>query len=462
MPRQTNPSDLPGVAKAPEARLPSSHKTLLRTYSRRSLKRRHTSPPAQTVERFLTRTRSLSVTEQKTTEHRNAAKNQQPSRSIPNKDRKRLRFSLASAENKTPSDLAWEALASSAPVLTREDDGSSDEGGSHETHVVECSPGHKGSVHQQPAAGDVVKGPTKSGERRPRGDAASEVDALENMSLEESDEVEDDSSEPGQDGEADITALTSSSEGDGTSIPTNAESQKPKTRGRFLIFDRSPPKGFKVLHKPRVNPETKPPITKNRQKLTDGFTEDEARPLFLGKRRRLQQLDINVGSLDLTQTGKASQQRQREISPEVKRQTQTRTTAGLWRGRQYFGSSQFKIESQDPDESSEVKEATTKGHKIDLDRYGRPIRLVDNFGPIVIPRTDSPRPENSGKMDSSSEPPGEVVQDSSPSIQPFPKRSMNCETGKSNSLTLRPGPPSRLKSDFVITDTPLQRGDASR
>lgn len=217
-----------------------------------------------------------------------------------------------------------------------------------------------------------------------------------------------------------------------------------------------------MLHKPRVNPETKPPITKKRQKLTDGFTEVEARPLFLGKRRRLQQLDINVGSLDLTQTGKASQQMRREISPEVKRQTQTRTTAGLWRGRQYFGSSQFEIESQDPDESSEVKEATEKGHKMDLDRHGRPIHLVDNFGPVVIPRTDSPRPENSGKLDSSSELPGEVVQDSSPSMQLFPKRSMNYETGKSDSLTLRPGPPSRLKSDFVIPDTPLQGGDTSR
>lgn len=271
-----------------------------------------------------------------------------------------------------------------------------------------------------------------------------------------------DSSEPGQDDEADITALTSSSEGDGASIPTTSGSQKPKIRGRFLIFDRSPPNGFKVLHKPRVNPETKPPTTKKRQKLTDGFTEVEARPLFLGKRRRLQHLDLNVGSLDLTQTGKTSQQRQRENSPEAKSRTHARTTAGLWHGRRYFSTSQFKIESQDPDESSDVEEAPAKGHKIDLDRNGGPTRLVDNFGPIVIPRTDSPRPENTGKMDSSSQSPGEVVRDSSPSIQLFPKRSMNDETGKSDLLTLRPGPPSRLKFDFVIPATPLQGGDTSR
>lgn len=264
-----------------------------------------------------------------------------------------------------------------------------------------------------------------------------------------------DSSEPGQNGEADITALTSSSEGDGISIPTASGSQKPKVSGRFLIFDKSPPKGFKVLHKPRANPETNPPITKKKQKLTDGFTEDEARPLFLGKRRRLQHLDINVGSLDLTQTGSASQQRQREISPEARRPTQTRLTTRVWRGRQYFSASQFRTGSPDLDEPSEVKTAPAKGHTLELDRRGRPISLVDNFGTVVIPRTDSPRPENTSKQGSSIEFPGELVQDSSPIMRLLPKRSMDDEAGKSDSLTLRPGLPSRLKSDFVIPDTPL-------
>lgn len=83
-----------------------------------------------------------------------------------------------------------------------------------------------------------------------------------------------------------------------------------------------------MLHKPQVNLETKQQKTKKMQKLTDGFTKDEARPLLLGKRRRLQHLDINVGSLDLTQTGIASQQRQKEMSPKAKRRFPTRTTAG--------------------------------------------------------------------------------------------------------------------------------------
>lgn len=207
-----------------------------------------------------------------------------------------------------------------------------------------------------------------------------------------------------------------------------------------------------MLHKAQVSPETKQPILKKRQKLTDGFTEDEARPLFIGKRRRLQHLDINVGSLDLTQTEHSSQQRQGKSSPGTETQPQTRTTASLWRARQYFSASQFKLESQDPVEASEVKVAPAKGHKIEL----------DNFGPIVIPRTDSPRPENSGKMASSSVSPGELVQDSSPRMDLLPKPNTNGETRRTEPLALRPGPPCRLKSGFVVPDTPLQGRDTSQ
>lgn len=270
-----------------------------------------------------------------------------------------------------------------------------------------------------------------------------------------------DSSEPVQDEEANTTALTSSSEGDGISIPNISGIQKPKARGRFLIFDRSPPKGYKVLHKPHVNPETKAPVLKKRQKLTDGFTKDEARPLFLSKRRRLQHLDVNLGSLDLTQTSNTSQQKQREISPEAKRRPQNRTIAGLWRGRQYFSASKFEEEFQDPAESSDAKELPVKGHKTGLDRHGRRKPLLDNFGPIVIPRTNSPWPENICKQESSSEDPSKLVRDSSPSIHLLPKRNMNNETGKADPLTLRPSPPSWPRPGFVITDTPLLGGDTS-
>lgn len=191
MPRPDTPSNLSGAETAPLAKLTSTHKTPLRTYSRRSLKRRHTSAPAQNVERFFKRTSSLNVTEPKTAEQRDEANAQQLSQQFPNKDRKRLRFSLASAEKKTPSDLAWEALASSAPVLTRQNDGSSDDGGPHETDVVKYSPGHKQSEHHQLDVGDALNDSTKGHEGKARGDATSEADTSESVSLEESDDIED-------------------------------------------------------------------------------------------------------------------------------------------------------------------------------------------------------------------------------------------------------------------------------
>lgn len=191
MPQSDTPSNLPGAATAPDARLTSTHKTPLRTYSRRSLKRRHTSPPAQNVKRFFTRTSSLSVTGPKTAEQRNEAKAQQLSREVSNKDRKRLRFSLVSAEKKTPSDLAWEAIASSAPVLTRQNFGSSEEGGPHEIDVVKCSSDHKESEHQQPGVEDAPHGSDKDRDGKRQGDAAAEADTSESMSMEESDDVED-------------------------------------------------------------------------------------------------------------------------------------------------------------------------------------------------------------------------------------------------------------------------------
>lgn len=126
MPHQSNPNGVPRAAMVPEVRLENTRNKSLRTYSRRSLKRRHTSPPAQHVERFLTRAGSLNVAERKTSEQSTKAKPQQLSRPSPEKDRKRVGFSKPT--NKTPNDLAWEALASSAPVSTRQDYDSGREG----------------------------------------------------------------------------------------------------------------------------------------------------------------------------------------------------------------------------------------------------------------------------------------------------------------------------------------------
>lgn len=242
--------------------------------------------------------------------------------------------------------------------------------------------------------------------------------------------------EPGQDREADTTA----SEGELITIPSTSRGQKPKNRGRFLVFDKSPPEGFKVLHKPRVNPKVDEPATK-RKRLTDGFTEDEARPIFLGKRRRLQHLDINVGSLDLTQTSISSQRRQKNISPEAKMRPQIRTAAS----RQYFSATQFKLESQDSVESPDAKITPIKRHQTELDSFGR----------VIIPRTDSPRPQRPSKTDSRSWIPDDLVRDSSPSMQLRPKRSMDGENRKIDTPALCPEQPSWRHSDLVIPDTPL-------
>lgn len=215
-----------------------------------------------------------------------------------------------------------------------------------------------------------------------------------------------------------------------------------------------------MLHKPRVKKEADPPLKNKRKTLTDGFTEDEARPSFLGKRRRLQHLDINVGSLDLTQSGGASQQRQRNLSPKTDLRTQSRTAASLWRGRQYFSASQFKIESQGSVKPSEVKKMPTKTHKHTLNQHNRQIPRVDNFRSVIIPRTDSPQAEHTTKAELAGEAPGELVWDSSPIMHLLPKQRLNGQIEKSGSLTLRPGPPGPLEPDLMIPETPVLNDDA--
>lgn len=189
MPHQSNPNGVPRAATVPELRLESTHKKSLRTYSRRSLKRRHTSPPAQHVERFLTRAGSLNVRERKITEQSTKVKPPQLSRPSPNKDHKRVGFSTST--NMTPNDLAWEALASSAPVSTRQDDDSPDDGRLDKTLVVKCSPDQRGSEHQRLPVRNALNGPVKGREGSIGGEATSEADTPDDASLEESDGFED-------------------------------------------------------------------------------------------------------------------------------------------------------------------------------------------------------------------------------------------------------------------------------
>jgi hypothetical protein len=184
-------------------------------------------------------------------------------------------------------------------------------------------------------------------------------------------------------------------------------------------------------------------VTKKRTRPADGFTDDEARPSYPGKRRRLQHLDINLGSLELTQNSLASQQGPHGVSHKAKMRPQTRTAAGLGRGRKYFGASQFEREPQDSVELPKVKITPVKRDQMKL----------DSFDPVTMPRTDWESP--SGIHD-------EIIQDSSPSKHLLPKRNMNEGNKRIGPLDPRPGRPSWPNSDFVIPDTPLLGGGTGR
>jgi hypothetical protein len=184
--RRSNPKALPEAATAPKVELASTNKTPLCTYSRRSLKRRHISPPAQHRERLFTRTGSLNMTEQKAAEQRSQAKAQQLSRLGSHKGRKRVE--LLKSAKKTPNDLAWEALASSGPALTLEEDDSPDEARPDGANAVKCSPGEKESDHQQSAVKAALDGPATVRRGNISGrNVNSEVDSPEHLSLEEFD-----------------------------------------------------------------------------------------------------------------------------------------------------------------------------------------------------------------------------------------------------------------------------------
>lgn len=185
MPRRSNLKGASKAATAPEGTVASTQKTHLRTYSRRALKRRHTSPPAQHMKRLLTRTESLNVTGKQTAEQRSQAEAQHLPRPGSGKGVKRA--GLLNSAGNTANDLAREALASSYPLSTRQDDYSQDEDIPGEAHTVECSPGQKRPEYEQPA----IKHALSSSNVNREGKASSEGDSAGYGSLEGSDDVQD-------------------------------------------------------------------------------------------------------------------------------------------------------------------------------------------------------------------------------------------------------------------------------
>lgn len=189
MPRPSKLKGTPEAAAAPEVMVASTPKTHLRTYSRRVLKRRHTSPPAQHTERLPTRTGSLDVSGKRTAEKRSQAGAQRLPRPGPDKDTEHA--ALLRSTKETANYLAWEALASSSSVLTRQDNDSQDEGFPGEAHTVKCSPGQNRPEHEQSAIKYALNGSNLSRQRNSRGKPSSEDDSPGYGSLEGSDGVQD-------------------------------------------------------------------------------------------------------------------------------------------------------------------------------------------------------------------------------------------------------------------------------
>lgn len=439
-------------AIAPEVSQSATVRMPLRTYSRRSLKRRHTSSPISDTERTIRRIKSLTETISQPA----VTTQQSPAQLAANKGCKRLRFSALVEEAKSPNDLAWEALASSAPVLTQHVEKTADE--LHVADETEDRQMNTGNVTNDGPIGQDMFDPIVE-EQVPQEDA-SEYEEAGEVSLEELGD-DDGSSEFDQDVERDTTTLTTSSQGDGSYFSATPGSQKPRTRAPFLIFDKSPPQGFKVLRKRKASPIHQESARK-RNRLSDGFSAEEARPSPFARRRRLHHLNSEVGSLELTQNAASSQQTRRSAIKHLDKKAHSQTNASLWHRRQYFGTSQFKMQSQDPLESFETKPGEAKDEDSVPTTVSSQGSADNEIDFIVSPQTDSPGPTEPEESATTAHEWHELreVTDRADNRLP-PKRIMSPESEHSGGLTLRPDPLSWLRGVKRMSGMP-QLSDAAR
>ncbi|KUI54818.1 hypothetical protein VP1G_02184 [Cytospora mali] len=369
----------------------------------------------------------------------------------------RPRFS-GPAKYKSPNDLAWEALTSSSPVPTQYDGIPTAEPqvAEHADELLDTGEALTNGLDQQDNFDPIVE------VQVPQEDAieheAAEGDVHENQALDieapEDSGGEDGSSEPSQDAEGDTTALTSSSEGHRSSFFTTPGSQKPKIRAPYLIFDKSPPRGFKVLKKPKASTEHR--VRAKKERMGDGFSDREARPSPLGRRRRLHHLEPDVGSLELTQKVSVSQQTQKSTRGKLDDKRRSYNNVGLWHRRQYFGTSQFGIEPQDPVDSFEVRQDGTE------DEVSAPTTMSVHSGQgsadydidlIVIPQTDPPEPSETEENGLAAGEWTELTADRANNHLP-PKRFLNARFEELDSLTLRPDSMSWLRAVTRTSETP--------
>ncbi|KAJ4423037.1 hypothetical protein N0V82_002304 [Gnomoniopsis sp. IMI 355080] len=90
---------------------------------------------------------------------------------------------------------------------------------------------------------------------------------------------------------------------------------------------------------------------------SDGFERDEARPDVVGKRRRIDSIDRSIGSLELMQKSVAFQKIEGPTWLRGQKKPRVATTTPPWSRRQYFSTSMLQIDSEEDDDLLQVKQS---------------------------------------------------------------------------------------------------------
>ncbi|ROW14505.1 hypothetical protein VPNG_03174 [Cytospora leucostoma] len=381
--------------------------------------------------------------------------------------RKRPRLSVPA--KKTPNDLVWEALTSSAPVLA-EDAGwglsTDDEVDDHVAQELEERLQATGKPVIDGLYGQDTFDPIVEEKVSPE-DAAEYENAEEDVQRGQTPEVgAARGASPKKPGgkhnesvtstETDITELTSSFRGHKTYFSTTSTGQNVKVRPPFLTFDNPPPRGYKVVNKRDASPERKTPAKKKNQ-CSDGFSDGEARPSHAWKKRRLRHLEPKVGSLELTLKAATSQRPQSSSSRNSKMKEHSHPNVRLWHSRQYFGTSQFDFESQDSVETFEVKQEEVGDEDLaptGLGVHGSQESAYDAFDLIVIPRSDTPVPGETEERGAAAVELTELEAEHRAHSHLPPKRILVPDYDSSDGLTLRPTSLRWLRGFTRISETP--------
>lgn len=384
-----------GDSNTPEMAHPPESKTPLRTYSRRLLKRRLTSPLLPVRKRVLRRTQSFPAA----TPEVESGNSRAPEHKSANTGRKRTRFSLTTASGKTPTELFLENMSSPFVMsqriqLQEQGLGARLQDDQEDIALLEASQDDDAAFDKQ------AEEPVKVVEKRESTNeicgtlqavAAEEVDLNDDNSEEAND---DDSQESPTKRPQTITEIETPGSSDTdlgfVNTANNFSSRrvtrykllsmsppaelKPKAQGRCFDIPKSPPPGFKAI--PRVQTRlgvmgfdqqrsridksfkvikstklTNDQPFKIEKHISDGFTNDEAKPSPYRKyERRIKNIlnETHLGGLDLTQRSTATQKMEGPMWLRGQKRSRVATTASPWGKRQYLGGSQFRIESQDP------------------------------------------------------------------------------------------------------------------